>query len=141
MKNRILTLTNITPERDKTQRICCGGFGRRDLGGVCMTPIETLKAARQLITDPAKWTQGDFARDAKGYGVFSEDRDAVCFCALGAIYSFNSNGPVPCLDAYTALREFCFRKFSCEVSDFNDTHTHAEVLALFDAAIAELEGV
>jgi hypothetical protein len=24
---------------------------------------------------------------------------------------------------------------------FNDTHTHAEVLALFDAAIAELEGV
>lgn len=39
-----------------------------------MTPLETLKAARQLISDPAKWT-------------------------------------------------------------------HAEVLALFDAAIAELEGV
>jgi hypothetical protein len=28
-----------------------------------------------------------------------------------------------------------------DLDTFNDTHTHAEVLALFDAAIAELEGV
>jgi hypothetical protein len=99
-----------------------------------MTPLETLKAARQLITDPAKWTQGWFARNAAGENVNALSQSAVCFCALGALDKFNA---VPAtIDAIT-------RQLPSDlvtISKFNDTHTHAEVLALFDAAIAELEG-
>jgi hypothetical protein len=50
-----------------------------------MTPLETLKAARQLISDPAKWTQGEFARDVDGNEVKAWSEDATCFCAYGAI--------------------------------------------------------
>jgi hypothetical protein len=104
-----------------------------------MTPLETLRAARQLITDPAKWTQGDYARDADGIDVAPEDEDAVCFCSYGAIASIcGLNEDLP---PFRHLHNVCGRMFKMSVIDLNDTHSHAEVLALFDAAIAELEGV
>ncbi len=103
-----------------------------------MTPLETLKAARQLITDPAKWTQGEYARDADGNEVRAWSEDAACFCAYGAIQRVTG---VEDNEADFFLMRACTKKFEVEVIHLNDTHTHAEVLALFDAAIAELEGV
>jgi hypothetical protein len=103
-----------------------------------MTPLETLKAARQLITDPAKWTQGEAARDHNGKGVLAYGEDAVCFCALGAIRNVVGMDD----DAFDLVFDTFRDKAKVKlVACFNDTHTHAEVLALFDAAIAELEGV
>lgn len=46
---------------------------------------ETLTAARAIIADPAKWTQGTHARDASGEPVQINDSRAVCFCADGAL--------------------------------------------------------
>lgn len=103
-----------------------------------MTPLETLKAARQLISDPAKWTQGELARDADGKQVPPLDDNATCWCSIGALRKAAGFG-----DIYKGPFGALYFKVPTKgsVSDFNDTHTHAEVLALFDAAIAELEGV
>lgn len=101
-----------------------------------MTPLETLKAARLLITDPAKWTQGEYARDADGNEVRAWSEDATCFCAYGAIQRVTEHEDS---EADFFLMKTCIDKFQLEVITLNDTHTHAEVLALFDAAIAELE--
>jgi hypothetical protein len=108
-----------------------------------MTPLETLKAARQLITDPAKWTQGWFALNANGDRTFGASQQAVCWCALGAIDKFDPPNffDLPNAQAKDKFERFCLSKNEQGVSHYNDTHTHAEVLALFDAAIAELEGV
>jgi hypothetical protein len=103
-----------------------------------MTPLKTLKAARQLITDPAKWTQGEYARDAYGKEVRPWSEDARCFCAFGAIQHVTKSEDS---EVDYLLIKTCFNNFQMSVLDLNDTHTHAEVLALFDAAIAELEGV
>lgn len=99
-----------------------------------MTPLETLKAARDLISDPARWTQGWFAKNAHGENVHSFSENAVCFCALGALDRTHN--------ATLAIKDRLQRHLPPEhnISSFNDTHTHAEVIALFDAAIAELEG-
>ena len=99
-----------------------------------MTPLETLKAARDLISDPARWTQGWFAKNARGENVNSFSENAVCFCVLGALDRTHNSTP--------AVKDILNRHLPLEhnISSFNDTHTHPEVLALFDAAIAELEG-
>ena len=102
-----------------------------------MTPLETLKAARDLISDPARWTQGCAARNVNGEPVDLMDNTAVCWCALGAISITDLMRGIGISDASKALRRVT--PFGL-VGQFNDTHTHAEVLALFDAAIAELEG-
>ena len=103
-----------------------------------MTPLETLRAARQLISDPAKWTQGVAARNRLGSSVDPLAEDAVCFCSIGAIRNVVAEDNHAFERASDALRS---HSPIGVIAGFNDTHTHAEVLGLFDAAIAELEGV
>jgi hypothetical protein len=103
-----------------------------------MTPLETLKAARQLITDPAKWTQGVAARNRLGVSIDPLAEDAFCFCSIGAIRNVVAEDHYTFERASDALRS---HSPTGVIAGYNDTHTHAEVIALFDAAIAELEGV
>jgi hypothetical protein len=103
-----------------------------------MTPLETLKAARQLITDPAKWTQGVAARNRLGSSIDPLAENAFCFCSLGAIRNVVASDDHAFERASDALRS---HSPTGVAAAFNDTHTHAEVLALFDKAIAELEAV
>lgn len=54
-----------------------------------MTTVEALKAARELISDPAKWTRGAYARDAEGRELTNPKNErAVCWCAAGAVRRF-----------------------------------------------------
>ena len=105
-----------------------------------MTTVEILKAARAKIADEKHWTKGAEARDVAGKSVSPQSRKAVCWCSLGALsasampysfaaYSFAALGFVQAI----------MNSQSKGVSRFNDSHTHAEVLAAWDAAIADAE--
>jgi hypothetical protein len=101
-----------------------------------MTTLDVLKAARALISDPARWTQNVMARDADGgQYTFGCAPQTVSWCALGALQHItgkaSTNGALDALDTQLPIY--------ITIDYFNDTHTHAEVLALFDAAIARLE--
>lgn len=98
-----------------------------------MNTKEILIAARALIDTPEKHTQGVSARNAVGNPVDPKEKQAVCFCPLGAIdrVCYNNHDY---FKAYTILRGVVGM-----VSKFNDTHTHAEVLAMFDEAISRTE--
>lgn len=99
-----------------------------------MTTIDILKAARDKISDPVRWTKGFLARTKDGLATGPRNKNAVCWCANGALFSVAKRA-----DAAKAL--FFLRGFIpggyCNVSVFNDNSTRAEVLALFDRAIAE----
>lgn len=41
--------------------------------------------AWELIADPTRWTQHDWARDANGKGCWRESPSAVCWCARAAV--------------------------------------------------------
>jgi hypothetical protein len=91
-----------------------------------MTPSEILTAARELISAPERWTQEAFARDAGGNSCSEKLERAVCFCSWGA---FHRAG-------YSIIAEHFLRsEMDGMPGRFNDTHTHAEVLAAFDRAI------
>jgi hypothetical protein len=62
--------------------------------------------------------------------VFPLDKSAVCFCALGAI--FRTQGSHDQSDAVRFLESVVD---DMDVGEFNDSHTHKEILALFDRAI------
>lgn len=104
-----------------------------------MTPREALIAARALIADEANWTRQVCARNAAGDAVFATSPDAVCFCAIGAVQrAVNYN-----ILSDNNFNEYVFARNALEVrtgiaaSAFNDTHTHSEVLAMFDKAIQQ----
>lgn len=98
--------------------------------------VEILKEARKIISDEKNWTQGTFARDAGGKA--ASIRVGDCFCSVGAIAKVTDRNLIePCprqvLDALGV-------RSHAELARFNDSHKHAEVLNLFDLAIARAEG-
>jgi hypothetical protein len=88
-----------------------------------MTAIEVLRAARELIATPDTWIQNAHSRVVAG---------RPCYCLFGAVDAVQpllvSDAP-----AWKALKLIEPRPVH-----FNDspTTTHADVLALLDAAIA-----
>jgi hypothetical protein len=102
-----------------------------------MNTLETLKAARKLIELPEHWTQRGFARASQGtQEIDPNNPNATCWCSTGAIAHIQDiNFP-----RWTEDMSYAFSvEKDQELEDFNDTHTHAEVLAAFDEAIARLE--
>ena len=98
-------------------------------------PSAILLAARSLISEPARWTQGTSARDVHGRSDTPGSPDAVCWCASGALQAVTKL----CRDAlYCAARSHLERALpdARPIAVFNDTEEHETVIALFDRAIA-----
>lgn len=103
--------------------------------------VEILRHARELIADPADWGQwlAVMERGARRRCA----GQAIELAALGAIQgmealAFGFFCHAAEVDIANALDNF--DEAIEAVSDWNDSHTHAEVLAVFDRAIALVEG-
>lgn len=102
-----------------------------------MTTREVLVAARALIATPERWTKETSSWVRNGI---------ECFCAIGAIgravdHDHNAPATEDVNDALRAAMPAWFldrRTGRPSIVEFNDapTTTHADVLQLFDRAIA-----
>lgn len=113
-----------------------------------MNTTELLKKARELITDPAHWTQRRYGETEDGKILCAASMvEAYKVCAVGALYKAISNK----LDHYETVLEAKNEltkgidsheeeKYkNLQITDFNDQTSHEEVLALFDTTIERLE--
>lgn len=102
-----------------------------------METIEILTAARALLEKPEAWCQGQSAKDAKGKRVRWESDAACSWCVLGAVSRALGHKwtPMDYSAAVTALGAQT-RPFSPQGWNDRSERTHADVLALFDKAIA-----
>lgn len=98
--------------------------------GVEMTVFETLKAARKLIASEDDWYQaspGSSCGEKRVKGKLKR-------CSGAALAQVGAGWPEG-----ASVFEYLGSFMKPDVPTFNDTHTHAEVLAAFDAAIAKAE--
>lgn len=102
------------------------------------TTVEILRAARALIATPEQWTQGTPARGQDGWPVWPESPDARQWCAIGACVAAGSDDERWMMRAIDALEAVALEG-SVSAARFNDSHRHADVLALYDRAIALAE--
>jgi len=116
--------------------------------------LQILTEARALLSDPKRWTEGDFALDEHGNGVYWHADSAVCWCALGAIGRVAGAEEDPdegarqvqrfASEAVALLHEVIdwdgVSSMADGVAYWNDHHDHAEVLAAFDRAIELAKG-
>lgn len=94
-----------------------------------MSLADELRAAKALIDTPEKWIKGEYARNG-------------CFCALGAAFEAAGwEGWKLGSDIEGALDAELPDGFD-SVPQFNDhpATTHADIMSLFDRAIAAAEG-
>lgn len=107
-----------------------------------MTIVEVLRAVRELLSVPERWTQGAFARQEDKTQVNAEDPEAVCFCIRGAIHRVAVNHYEEARAACKLLEEGVpeYSK-AWGLSGYNDSRstTHADMLELIDGVIATIE--
>lgn len=96
-----------------------------------MNTKDVLIQVWELLSDESRWTKTKMARDAAMLVVPYDDPSAVCWCLVGALRKTSTNG-TNFFGAWQKLEDMCGH-----IADFNDSHTHAEVIALLDRAIAE----
>ena len=106
--------------------------------------LAALRGARALIAHPDNWIKGAAARDSESKEVETESANATCFCTVGALHkSLLVAGKGENVELYMEARSQLIRQSPDNrgLVYFNDapTTTHADVLGMFDRAIAELE--
>ena len=92
---------------------------------------ELLVKAKELIADPERWCQGRVAKDSLGRPTYPNSGNATAWCAFGALERL---APTP--DVVSSAVDFLGAFTDGEsIGYWNDHHTHAEVMELFDRAI------
>ena len=99
---------------------------------------DILRKARAVIEKPENWTKGTFARSAKGNPVSAVGRAACAWCAVGAVRRVTGYDQILFSRVGRALS---YASDGPSIVTINDSPkaTHADVLALFDRAIAAEE--
>lgn len=101
--------------------------------------VENLEAAKAKIASPLNWMQGYYARDTEGNEIRGSEPGAICFCSYGAVEAATGK-----MHRHDFLSEFGFLSEAAQILSgdswnnagaYNDEHTHAEVLVMFDKAI------
>lgn len=128
-----------------------------------MKPSETLRAAKVKISEPSRWTTRTYAKNVYGCTIYSHEEDAVCFCSIGAVqvvtirdrcnWDTPGVGPMEIIQYLTNAIDNEFKKRVDEedtkkgytvleggfsygyVSRYNDSHSHSEVMVMWDRAI------
>lgn len=106
-----------------------------------MHKLELLKSARELLADPARWTQHCMARTESQVPVNPCTAEAACWCASGAIMRQHEIPEEDRIAAILALNQGVPGNFPQEhcamtrVIKYNDSASHLEVLAMFDRVI------
>lgn len=91
----------------------------------------TLTRTRALIANPARWCKGYSAVDKNGLGIQPARKDAVAWCARGALRRIEGiDGPAEAF--MTGLLSGFDR---CLSNWNNEADNHAEVMLGFDLAI------
>jgi hypothetical protein len=106
-----------------------------------MTTAEALVAARQRIAEPEHWATRFYARDERGKNTNPQGTEAVSWCAMGALRAGEWTAP-HCFNAEDFLQRAAQEitgYSTMTVPTFNDTYTHADVLAMYDLAIKHAE--
>jgi len=104
--------------------------------------LADVRAMRTLLTPKAAWTKGAYARNGDGLACAAgNSRAAACWCLLGAVHRVcvweETLHRHPRGVELTSFLEM--RVPGGSLNEFNDTHTHEEVLTFLDSVIAELE--
>lgn len=102
--------------------------------GANMKTSELLIKAKEKISKKSNWAIHTNAISATGRHVVPTSRSAIAWCSIGAVQSILSIGSPNA--AYRRAEGFLSCAMKQLIAQFNDTHTHYEVMRKWDEAIA-----
>lgn len=89
-----------------------------------LAAADVLERAGLVLSLPEWWTTAAFARNERGAPILSDEKGAICFCAVGAIEAAAGCA----VSRKAALAESALHDaVRGLIVDFNDTSTNTEV--------------
>lgn len=105
------------------------------------TPKGVLHGMYELLRIPERWTQHDSGRAADGHGTSAADPKAIAWCLMGAmslqLNDLFGEDIIRRQETSEKVRDKLYEAMGHKgetLTDFNDTHTHAEVLDVISRA-------
>ncbi len=101
-----------------------------------------LQRVRKRIEKPENWCQKSVVLNSRGHPVSVVSDEACRWCIAGAIALECYGGEAECtssLGTYLKVCQLVNNYTSYNMIGFNDSHEHADVLALLDKVITDLE--
>ena len=102
-----------------------------------------LQESRKLITFPENWCKGDLARTNHNVRTSPWGTTASQWCMIGAFCHVSARDGL-LVSTNKKARDFLqlaiaelFPSYDLAVARFNDSHTHQQVLQVYDLAIAK----
>jgi hypothetical protein len=77
----------------------------------------------ELLCDESKWTKGALARDKFGNSIHPHDKNAVCWCLLGATSKCYAKS-----GKFKTMFDVLSASLIDSIADFNDHSTYEEVI-------------
>ncbi len=101
--------------------------------------LQVFENTRQLLSDPTKWTKGEFARDENNKKAFNFSKEACQFCVLGGLqYEANKLDNTRMLEI--DVKDYLYAKIKYSITDANDYNwRHDDLLKFLDEHIATLK--
>lgn len=96
-----------------------------------MNAKEVFQAAFAKVKNPETWCQGAAVQDLNGNAVSEDDPAACRFCSWGALHLVGAD-PLTIDLIERAFTSDEFGAWRRSLILFNDNHTHAEVVALWE---------
>jgi hypothetical protein len=119
------------------------------------TPLEVLRGARELLSDPKRWAKKWFAKGSLGFDCDALSPDAVCWCVAGAIERVaagRSQAYREAIGAFVAANHIELPRTTEDdeerdelqgmldsIGGYNDESEHAAIVRSLEAAIAAAE--
>ena len=109
-----------------------------------MSPLELreiLKMAHEIVANPARWTERNFAEDEQGRWAPVGSQKAVRFNLAGAMIKSSGTSSRAAMQAFAELT--CLAPAELDVEQWRHARglTRSHALALLEWAIQRLEGV
>ena len=109
-----------------------------------MKPGDLLREARELLSVAERWTKEGAFLDAAGRARWPGSPTATCFCMVGAVHHVQhlhgAEHYLAARDAVALLRDVLGPGVALVLWNDAPERTHAEVLVVFDRAIALADG-
>lgn len=97
-----------------------------------MKTSDILVAAKELLSDPSRWTKGALARNENGEQISYNATTATCWCTVGAVARVakeNNQFADPVMEILTEVASPLI------LTEYNDAAQHYEIMYMFNLAI------
>jgi len=94
--------------------------------------LEIVRKMKKLLDSPEKWTKGATAKNSRGEIISSRDKDAICWCLVGATRRCDPNFHFLTYEIFSPVMEGFVKTVSIPIWNDAPERTYEDIVELLN---------